>query len=196
MSPAEAKMAARAAALAQEQALRRAQPVVDTRQLGGSALSTPQFQPPQDTRQLGGAGLTTIPLAERQAMINLTQGGPAQRFGSALTQVPIEQRQAYIDANSSGSRFGQGLNTPAGPVRPPQMNRPGQAPQRAPQQRTGGPGQGPVRPQQGFAPQQRAPQPRPQPQQRPEPSFMQQAMSYAKPVTAGLSALGSLFSFF
>jgi hypothetical protein len=61
---------------------------------------------------------------------------------------------------------------PQGPVRPPQ--------QRAPQQ-------------QQFAPQ---PQARPQPQAKPEPSFIQQALSYAKPVSAGISALGSLFSFF
>ena len=195
-------MQARAAALATEQAQRRAQPVVDTRQLGGAALSTPQIQPLQDTRQLGGSGLTQIPLAERQAMINLMQGGPTSPGGAGLTQVPLAQRQAMINAAQGGpaSYHGSALNTPQGPVRPPQM----MMPQRAPQQRTGGPGQapltmGPVRPQQAFAPQQqRAPQPRPQPQpqQRPEPSFFQQALSYAKPVSAGISALGSLFSFF
>lgn len=164
-------MKARADALAAEQAQRRAQPVVDTRQLGGSSLITPVFQPGQDNRLLGGAGLTQIPLEQRQAQITAAQGRPTSYYGSTL-------------------------NTPQGPVRPPQMQRP----QSAPQQRTGGPGMGPVRPQQQFAPQQRAPQARPQqqfaPQQRPEPSFFQQALSYAKPVSAGISALGSLFSLF
>jgi hypothetical protein len=167
---------------------------MDTRKLHGSGLTAPAPRPVVDNRVLGGAGLTQIPLAERQAMINLMQGGPTTYGGSKLDQIPLAQRQAFVGSSSSGNRFGQGLNTPQGPVRPQQMQM--QRPQQAPQQRTGGPG--PVRPQQSFAPQQRAPQPRPQPQQqqRPGPSFFQQALSYAKPVSQGISALGSLFSFF
>lgn len=134
MSPAQAKMAARAEALAAEQALRRAQPVVDNRQLGGTALTTPQVQPVQDTRQLGGSSLFQIPLEQRQALINQAQGGPASYYGQSLTTPQITR--------------------PQGPVRPQVM------PQRAPQPRTGGPGpmpqpRGPV-----AAPQ---PQARPEP---------------------------------
>jgi len=199
LSPAQAKMAARAAALAAEQAQRRAQPVVDTRQLGGS-------------------GLTQTPLAQRQVIINQAQGGPASRMGQGLEMMPLAQRQAQINAAQGGPAqyYGQALTNPfqpQGPVRP----------QMASQSQTGGPGQMP--PAQlnpglrtpaprlgvpGAAPQYQAPPPMPRPQQqrpqqprgpvapqnRPEPSFFQQALQYAKPVSQGIGALSSLFSLF
>jgi hypothetical protein len=205
LSPAQAKMKAKADALAAEQAQRRqANQVYQAKQaaqrgLASDALAAEQAQR-RDANAVYQAQQAQIRQQELGQLVAQQAAVRAQPtvdnrvlYGGNLTPVPIEQRQAQINAAQGRptSYFGSALNTPQGPVRPAQMGRPQQsAPQRAPQQRTGGPGMGPVRPQQQFAP-----QPRPQ-QQRPEPSFIQQAMSYAKPVSAGISALGSLFSFF
>lgn len=203
MSPAQKKMADRAAALAAEgeqrrliaqqnlaQAKAQQQARFDSYAVEGQqrraeseqnlAQAMAQRQAQQDAMAQQQAALRAQPQIDNRVL-----------HGGNLTQVPLAQRQAAIDQQQRevfGYQRPGGAPQPRQPQVPPQMRRPPQAQQR-PQQRAPQP-RGPVSPQQqiSFQPRQQ------QPQQ--QGGIMQYAPMLAPLMPAAAKGLGSLFSSF